>query len=532
MKTVSHAPVDSTGQSQHRPDSPNGTSEETPVELRPMQVDPIFSGKHIYFIGIGGSGMSGLARMLSTRGAVCSGSDQSRSELTDALCTSGIPVSIGCSVPPSQCDLVVASAAIKPDHPEYLAAESRGIEVITYAEALGRAQLGRTAVSIAGTHGKSTTTAMLAHVLIEAGLDPSVIVGATVPQLGGGTRTGSLSIPQGSQRNKPGILVCEACEFNRSFHHHRPTIALVNNVEEDHLDCYGSLDEIVKSFHDFAELLPAAADGGKLLIAYEGGHRREIASGLACEVATFGYSSQATYQVVFDAKAGRVGLLSDGVWLAQWDLAQHGDHMAMNSCAAAIIAHWLGAEWEDISAALATFRGVDRRMQKLGTRRVSGPDGVGEVTVYDDYGHHPTECEKTLHALRSFENPKRLICVFQPHQHSRTRFLLDQFASSFESADMVIVPHIYFVRDSEVEKTKVSSVDLVDRLLQRGVAAMHLYPFEAIVQHLEGMCRPGDLVVVMGAGPVNEVAFAYLRRGLGGAGSREGAVASAESTHA
>jgi UDP-N-acetylmuramate--alanine ligase len=490
--------------------------------------------------------MSGLARMLATRGAICSGSDQSRSPLTDDLNAAGIRVEIGAATLPARCDLVIASAAIKPDHPELLSAVERGIETISYAEALGRAQSGRTAVSVAGTHGKSTTTAMLAHILIETGLDPSVIVGATVPQLHGGSRTGSLTIPAGSQQGRPGILVCEACEFNRSFHHHRPTIALINNVEEDHLDCYGSLDEIVRSFREFAELLPPAqtlgektVGGGRLLIAYEGAHRREIASGLDCEVATFGFSPQATYQVFFDARARRAGILQDGVWLAQWNLVQLGDHMALNSAAAAIMAHWLGAEWDAIGAALGTFRGVDRRMQKLGARPAStlrgGPGQQGEVVVYDDYGHHPTECEKTLRALRAFENPKRLICVFQPHQHSRTRFLLDQFASSFESADVVIVPHIYFVRDSEVEKTRVSASDLVDRLIQRGVHAMHLYPFEAIVHHLEAICGAGDLVVIMGAGPVNQIAFDFLERGRAGAAAsdrrgaatsgREGAVA-------
>ncbi|MDZ4831353.1 MAG: UDP-N-acetylmuramate--L-alanine ligase [Phycisphaerae bacterium] len=478
---------------------------------RPLQHDPIFSGKHVYFIGIGGSGMSGLAFMLHARGAVVSGSDSTRSELTDSLQSHGIHVGLG--VPsgllPQRSDLVIASAAVPPDHPEALQAQSRGIEYVTYAEALGLAQQGRTTVSVAGTHGKSTTTAMLAHVLISCGLDPSVIVGATCAQIGGGSRTGALSVPAGALQGRPGILVCEACEFNRSFHHHRPTIALINNVEEDHLDCYGSLDEIVKSFHDFAMLLPAGVDGGKLLIADEGGHRRAIAAGVHCDVFTFGFSPMAQFQVVFDQKAGRVGLLQDGAWLAQWNLALLGDHMALNSAAAAIMAHWLGAEWEEVSDALATFCGVDRRMQKLGQRSVAG----GEVTVYDDYGHHPTECEKTLRALKAHENPKRLICVFQPHQHSRTRFLLEQFASSFSVADLVIVPHIHFVRDSEVEKTKVSADDLVDRLRQRGTQAIHLYPFDVIVEHLESICEAGDLVVVMGAGPVWTVARDYLKRG-------------------
>lgn len=481
---------------------------------RSVQHDPHFSGKHVYLIGIGGSGMSGLARMLAARGALVRGSDAIRSELTDTLVDAGIEVTVGkpTGLLPSRCELVIASAAIPPDHPEVLAAQARGIETISYAEALGLAQRGRTAVSIAGTHGKSTTTGMLSHVLVACGLDPSVIVGATVPQLGGGSRTGSLTIAGGSLAGRPGILVCEACEFNRSFHHHRPTIALINNVEEDHLDCYGSLDEIVRSFHEFAMLLPDAREGGRLLIADEGAHRREIAAGVRAEVATFGFSPLADYQVVFDAKAGRVGLLQEGSWLAQWTLPLFGDHMALNSAAAAVLASWLGADWDEISESLATFRGVDRRMQRLGVRSVATAFGTGDVTVYDDYGHHPTECEKTLRALRAHEAPARLICVFQPHQHSRTRFLLEQFASSFANADLVIVPHIYFVRDSEVEKTRVSAADLVDRLRQRGTQAMHLYPFEAIVEQLESICRPGDLVVSMGAGPVNAVTLEFLRR--------------------
>jgi UDP-N-acetylmuramate--alanine ligase len=518
----------------HRPTAETRSACTSPE--RAYQADPVFSGKHLYFVGIGGSGMSGLARMLATRGACCSGSDQLASDLTAALDASGIPVSIGqaASAIPARCDLVIASAAIRPDHPELLAAQERGLEVISYAEALGRAQLGRTAVSVAGTHGKSTTTAMLAHILVQSGLDPSVIVGATCPHLGGGARTGSLAIPIGALRGKPGILVCEACEFNRSFHHHHPTIALINNVEEDHLDCYANIDAIVQSFRAFAERLPPAAQGGKLLIADEGAHRREIAAGLSCEVATFGFSPMADFQVIFDAKASRAGLLQDGIWLAQWSLAVHGDHMALNAAAAAIMAHWLGAEWEAIGAALATFRGVDRRMQRLGTRPATAGSGDEPVTVYDDYGHHPTECEKTLRALRSVENPKRLICVFQPHQHSRTRFLLDQFATSFSSADIVIVPNIYFVRDSELERTKVSSNDLVDKLRERRVDALHIPTFEAIVDHLETIGRPGDLVVVMGAGPVNQIGLEYLRRATAasrgsnaslGAGSRGSAVA-------
>ena len=456
--------------------------------------------------------MSGLALMLRNRGAHVTGSDQSAGEMIERLDAAGIDVRVGPamqSLPPDT-DLVIASAAIKSDHPEILAAQAKGIEWISYAEALGHAQRGMTAVSVAGTHGKSTTTAMTSWVGIRCGLDPSVIVGATCDQLGGGTRTGSRFIPTGLLRDRPGVLVCEACEFNRSFHHHRPTIGLINNIEEDHLDYYSSLDEIIQSFHDFARLLPSARNGGKLLIAQDGAHRRQVVAGLECEVSTFGFSPEADYQVVYGAADNRVALFWHGYLIAAWNNQMPGGHNALNAAAAGIMNNWMGLDWDDIAVALGEFGGLDRRSQWLGTRVLGGG---AQVKVYDDYGHHPTECEKTLRALRAAHNPKRLICVFQPHQHSRTRFLLDQFATSFSSADEVIVPHIYFVRDSETEKTRVSAQDLVDRLQARGTAARHIGSFEAITEHLENFCEDGDLVVTMGAGPVNTIAKDFLFRG-------------------
>lgn len=461
--------------------------------------------------------MSGLARILRSRGARVSGSDAVSSDVTAALRADGIPVNHDQrqGFVPDPCDLVIASAAIRPDHPEVLAAQARGVETITYAEALGLVQEGRTAVSIAGTHGKSTVSSMLAHVLIRCGLDPSFIVGASCPQIGGGSRTGAGRIPQGDLAGAPGILVCEACEFNRSFHHHRPHLALINNVEEDHLDIYGSLDQIIEAFHGFAARIAPAAEGGRLLIAHEGAHRHVVSAGLACAVSTFGFNPEADYQVAFDPRTGVTSIARAGETLASWRVRMPGEHNATNAAAAAILAHWLGAPWEGIARALDEFTGVERRMQRLGERPLPASAGGGTVVVYDDYGHHPTECEKTLRAIRAAERPKRLICVFQPHQHSRTRFLLEQFASSFSTADVVIVPHIYFVRDSEVERTRVSAADLVDRLRQKGVSAMHLYPFEAIVEQLETMCRDGDLLVIMGAGPVWEVARSFLDRAPG-----------------
>lgn len=454
--------------------------------------------------------MSGLARMLQHAGAHCRGSDSVPSDLTEALTRNGIPVMHDQSAGqlPEACELVIASAAIKPDHPELLAAQSRGLPVLSYAEALGLLQSMKTGLSIAGTHGKSTTASMLAYVMVECGLDPSVVVGALCPQIGGGSRTGAVHVPgDGPYAGRSGYLIAEACEFNRSFHHHRPTIALINNVEADHLDIYGSLDEIVKAFAEFAQLVPPASEGGRLLIAHDEAHRRVITAGLSCEVATFGFNPAADYVISYDPASREVSLRREETIIASWTLRVPGEHMAKNSAAAAILAHWCGAAWEDIGRAMSEFRGLDRRMQYLGQRRVPG----GEVTVYDDYGHHPTEIDSTLRALRQSIPHKRLICVFQPHQHSRTRFLLNEFAESFAHADIVIVPHIYFVRDSELEKTRVSAADLVDRLRQKGITAMHLYPFEAIVEQLEIICSPGDLLVIMGAGPVWKVAREFLQ---------------------
>ena len=455
---------------------------------------------HADFIGIGGCGMSGLARLFHSLGITCSGSDATPSAVTTALEKEGLSVRINQdgSGLPETADLVIMSAAIPDDHPERLTAQDRGVRVLSYSEALGLVQTDRTAVCIAGTHGKSTTAAMLCHVMMACDLDPGFIIGANCKQIGT-SRPGAPHIPgDGPMAGEPGMLICEACEFNRSFHNHHPTVALINNVEEDHLDIYGSLQAIIEAFGEFARRIPPAEEGGSLLIAHEGAHRQHITPPLKCHVSTFGYHPDADYQVVVDREVPRVGILRDGMWLVQWTNQMVGGHNALNAAAAVILAHQLGAEWEDAAEAMATFQGLDRRMQLMGT--VTTDDG--EVDVYDDYAHHPTEIEQTLRALRSAEQPDRLVCVFQPHQHSRTRFLLDSFAESFASADEVIVPHIYFVRDSEQEKQRVSANDLVERLQERGVVAHHIDAFDAIVEHLRSSLRTGDLLVIMGAGPV------------------------------
>jgi len=465
--------------------------------------------KHFHFVGIGGCGMSGLARLLTNLGAEVQGTDVVKSRVTDSLIENGIQVTFlqdGTTLS-SDIDLVVHSAAIPPDHPEVCFGDELGIPIVTYAQMLGIVQSHHTGVCIAGTHGKSTTVSMLSSILMQCGLDPSFIVGAHCNQIGGSSRVGSSKVPSGTLKGAAGILVSESCEFSRSFHDHDPTVGLINNIEEDHLDFYKSLDDIIESFEGFAKRIPSSEQNGFLLIAHDGAHRNLITPSLECRVETFGFHPEADYQVVFDPSVRRVGILRDGMWTIQWTNSMPGSHNALNAAAAAILATHLGVDWEEVAEPLEQFSGVDRRLQKLGT--ISCKNGGGAI-VYDDYGHHPTEIEMTLKALRSTELPKRLICVFQPHQHSRTRFLLNQFAQSFSCADEVIVPHIYFVRDSESEQQRVSAQDLVDKLIDQGAAARHIDDFDSITQYVRDIARDGDLIVVMGAGPVTSIAHSLV----------------------
>jgi len=447
-----------------------------------------FTGRRIHFIGIGGSGMSGLARMLLDSGAVISGSEPRPNAQTMELAGRGVKISrdqIG-ELLGRDIDLVVRTAAVKDNNPEYQAARRYGLKAIKYAELLGQVMQERFGVAVAGTHGKSTTTAMIAHALLRCGAEPSFVVGGTVPQLGGGSRSG---------RGK--AFVAEACEFDRSFHNLRPRVALITNIEEDHLDCYKDIQEIVESFRTFARLVPV--DG---LILANGADRRvlQAVNALVTPVQTVSVGGETDWSVRvagIDQGCYRGDVRFHGKPAGVLRLSVAGEHnlfdatMAVAACAACGIDAALAAD------ALGDFTGVDRRMTEVG--RFNG------AIVADDYGHHPTEIRTTLTALRQKYSPKRLLCVFQPHQHSRTRFLLDDFARSFAAADETIVPDIYFVRDSEAERQRVSATDLVARINANGQRALHVPKFEDILMHLRQQLEPGDLVVTMGAGNVWEI---------------------------
>jgi UDP-N-acetylmuramate--alanine ligase len=472
-----------------------GMETESDVRANCLSKAGTYVGRRIHLIGIGGSGMRALAKMLLERGAVVSGSDRSPGGTVERLKQQGATVKVGqCAENlPESCDVVVRSAAIHDQNPELVAARQRGVEILKYSQMLGRLMAEGVGVAVAGTHGKSTTTAMVAYALRKAGADPSFVVGATVPQLGG---------PSGVGNGRH--FVAEACEFDRSFLNLCPKLALILNVEEDHLDCYENIGAIVEAFRAFAALVPP--DG--VLVA--NGEDRNVAKVIcpppACEVQTFGLAAGCTWRGVelgMEQRRHRIAVEFQHREFCRLTAPLPGKHSAYNSVAATAILHHAGLEAAQIGELLAGFTGTLRRMTLKGC--------VGGVTVLDDYAHHPTEIQCTLKAIREFYEPRRVVCIFQPHQHSRTRFLLKDFAQSFALANEVIVPDIYFVRDSESEKQCICSQDLVSLIRMQGGAATYTRTFEEIVTHVCQGLAAGDLVVTMGAGNIWEVADEIVR---------------------
>ena len=463
---------------------------------------PALKGARVWMVGAGGTGMSGLARLLVKAGATVRGEDAEGGASVDALRADGLQIVTGAAHGlPTDVDLVVATAAAAMTHPTLAAAKSRDVPIRTYAQTLGLLHEMRTGVSVAGTHGKSTTTCLLTWCLLRAGMDPGFIAGATCTALGGNARPGAATVPSGPFAGRGGLLVTESCEFDRSFHALHPAAAIVNNVEADHLDCYGTLQAIVESFAHFARQLPPAAAGGYLLIAHEGAHREAITKGITAHFETFGQHPKATHRME-RAADGLVRVLRDGEETLRWRPRMMGEHNALNATAAGVMALRLGASREAVEDALSDFTGLDRRQQMVGLARMP----FGDVRVFDDYGHHPTEIRVTLKALREETRARRLLCVFQPHQHSRTRELLNDFAGAFADADLVLLPDIHSVRDTDADRASVNSAMLAQRIAATGSNVEAVGTLDATLTRLQACLQPGDVVVTMGAGPVWKVA--------------------------
>ncbi len=452
--------------------------------------------KPIHFIGVGGCGMSGIALSLRNMGYVVSGSDMYESGALERLRAAGVTVSVGHNggniAPDTQ--LTVFSAAVKPDNPEYMAAEVRKIPLIKYARMLGILMASRQGVAIAGTHGKTTTTGMVALALRELGADPSFVIGGSVPQLGGGSGIGASD-----------YLVAEACEYDRSFLNLSPRYAIVNNIEEDHLDYYSGLDEIVQAFHDFTNLLPT--DGLLVYSASSPNIARFIAQA-PCRTVSCALEHEADYwaddiryvngQSLYRLHTRRhAGQTGAEVRTCEVALNTFGRHNVINSLSAIALLAELGFDLEAAARGVGLFRGANRRFEI-----VHNQDGI---TIVDDYAHHPTEILTVLKSSRTYFEDRRLIAVFQPHQHSRTRFLMKDFARSFQHANLVVVPDIYFVRDSEQERAMVHARDLVREIVRHGGNAIYIPSFREIEGFLENNMSEGDVLLTMGAGNVWEI---------------------------
>lgn len=439
------------------------------------------SGDPIHLIGIGGVSMRALAKMLKNMGANVRGSDRDSSIYTLQLDEQGIPVAIG-HRPDNvrNACLIIRTAAIHDDNPEIVAACAAGIPVISRAEAWGfiMAYYSKV-VCVSGTHGKTTTTAMIATFAQSAKLDPTVMVGGDLPSIGG-----TLRIGQGD------LFVAEACEYQNSFHSFRPTAAVILNIDRDHLDFFKDTDDIIASFRKFALLTPR---DGVVIVNGDDENCHRAVEGLDRRIVTFGFSENCSVRGEnMELKDGAFlsDVICDGKLYCRMQLNVPGRHNLLNALASAAVAIHLGVPSEEFAKGIGAYNGVGRRFELKKVWR--------EAKVYDDYSHHPTEITAALKAAKELK-PNRVICVFQPHTYSRTVSLLDDFAQALAHADKVILCPIYAAR--EVNTYGISSQDLADRI--SGAEAVN--DLRHAAQRLGELVQPGDLIFTMGAGDVNKI---------------------------
>ncbi|WP_337928057.1 UDP-N-acetylmuramate--L-alanine ligase [Anaerotignum lactatifermentans] len=449
--------------------------------------------EHIYFIGIGGISMSGLAEILASRGHQVSGTDVKETAVTKHLQSLGIHINFGHRAENITDDitLVVYTAAIHDDNPELRAAHEKGIRIMDRAHLLGQIMDEyHDSVAVSGTHGKTTTTSMVSEILLAAEKDPTITVGGILPTIGSNLRIG----------NSP-YFVAEACEYFDSFLQFNPFIAIILNVESDHLDYFKTLENIRRSFHAFAQRVP---DKGLLVISEKIDHVEELTDGLTCHVETFGLSEKANWRaenIVHEADGrNSFDVYHNGAFFTTIHLHIPGEHNITNALAAIGASAFLGAAPEDCVKGLHHYTGTERRFQLKGKK-----DGI---TVIDDYAHHPTEIKAALAAAQNVQH-NTTWCVFQPHTFSRTRFLFDEFGEAFGDADEIIIADIFAAR--ETDDGTVSAAQLADRIAQTGKSARYVGDFAAIEAYLREHCKSGDLLMTVGAGDVYKIGENFLK---------------------
>lgn len=447
---------------------------------------------HVHFIGIGGISMSGLAEILLKENFTISGSDTKESALTRHLEEIGASVFYGqkASNIIEGIDVVVYTAAIHEDNEEYREAQRRGLPMLSRAEFLGQMMTNYDMpVAVSGTHGKTTTTSMLSHILLADGQDPTISVGGILKVIGGNIRVG------GSE-----VFLTEACEYTNSFLHFFPKTAVILNIDADHLDFFKDLQDIRRSFRRFAELLPA---DGTLVIneAIEG--LSEITEGLRCRVVTFGAASSADYyakELAHDAKGdASFDVMKKGSRMGRIRLSVTGDHNVLNALSAIVTADVLGIPFASMEKGLAEFEGTNRRFEYKGERN--------GFTIIDDYAHHPTEIRATLSAVKNYPH-REVWCVFQPHTYTRTKALFDEFVNALSGTDHIVLADIYAAR--ETDTLGVSSEQIAEALKDRGCDAYYLSSFDEIEKFLLENCRKGDVLITMGAGDVVNIGESLL----------------------
>ena len=448
---------------------------------------------HIHFIGIGGISMSGLAEILLQEGFTVSGSDARESALTHHLEEKGAQLFYGqrASNITDGIDCVVYTAAISRDNAELIEAVARKIPMLTRAELLGQLMKNYdTPIAVSGTHGKTTTTSMISHILLEGDLDPTISVGGILRAIGGNIRVGN-----------SGTFITEACEYTNSFLHFFPKIGVILNIEEDHLDFFKDLEDIRHSFHEFAALLPS---DGTLVINGDITDYPEIYKDLECHVTTYGTSADFDYSaenLTYNEK-GYVSfdLIKHGETTDHIHLSVTGSHNVSNALASIATAELLDIPMETIKKGLLSFTGTDRRFEYKGTRN--------GVTIVDDYAHHPTEILATLKAAEHYPH-RALWCVFQPHTYTRTKAFFHEFAEVLSHTDHLVLADIYAAR--ETDTLGISSRDLAEEVKKLGTDAYYLPTFPEIENFLKEHCAPGDLLITMGAGNVVDIGDALLK---------------------
>ncbi len=448
--------------------------------------------------------MSGLALMLRQKGFPVTGTDPRAHLVRDRLAPAGVcvyPEQDGSRIA-EDAQLVVASAALPADHPELVAARNRHLRIVSYPELLGAVMAERMGVAISGTHGKTTVTSMVVHCLLATGGSPGFVIGGVVPAIGTGAALG-----------RDDVFVAEACEYKRSFLHLAPKIAVITGIEADHLDVYKDIAEIRGAFLSFAGKLPV--DSGTLIHSALCENTRSILSELSCRKRSFGIDVNADVsahgleetesRTAFEIRMG-------GEPIGRARLGVPGRHNVANALAAVAVCRELEVDLDAAILALASFQGAGRRFEMRG-------DAAG-IAVVDDYAHHPTELRSLLQAARVRFPSRRIVLAFQPHQYSRTRLLLDDFAAALSGADRVVVPDIYEARDSARDKREVHAEDLASRVAAAGIPATYGGDLETTTAHLLATLERGDVLITAGAGDIDTIISPILEALAGSRPSR------------